>query len=165
MIVNNYKVDEEKKNKIKRVITENTRPDTSNNNVNLGYNNLNSVLKNVGDDQVVQYIKIPKIETVQIDKGIINEITHNNKNNKDKICLKTNINKNSKTNIDLYFSPKRMDRFGTPITHGGKHRVTFIDRLTKNNFIEVIKVESFKDYNKMEEVSINSKKNLCCIIT
>ena len=167
MIVNN--VVEENKSKLKRVITEKTttRPDTINNlyNGNFGYNNLNSVLKNIDDDRVVKYIKIPKTETAKIDDNIIKEISNSNDNSKnEKICLNTNIKKNNKQNLDLYFLPKRVDRFGIPITRGGKHRVTFIDKIVKKNFVEVIKIESFKEYNKMEEIS-NTKKNNCCLIS
>ena len=163
MIVNNSG-DGEKK--LKRVITEKTRPETSNNldNPNLAYNNLNSVLKNVDKDRMVQYLKIPKTVTEKIEDNIIKEITSNdNSKNDKKITLKTNISKNNKNNIDFYFLPKRVDRFGTPITRGGKQKVTFIDRITKNNFLEVIKVESFKAFNKMEEVS-NNRTNNCCLI-
>ena len=163
MILNNI----EDESKLKRVITEKTRPDTDtiNNlcNGNLGYNNLNSVLKNVEEDRVIQIIKIPKTETAKIeekDNNIIKEISNDNSKN-EKIYLNTNINRNSKKNIDLYFLPKRVDRFGIPIERGGKQKVTFIDRITKSNFIEVIKIESFKEYNKMEEVS-NIKRNNCC---
>ena len=165
MIVNN--LGDENKSKLKRVKTERTRPDTDtvNNlcNGNIGYNNLNSVLKNIDEDRVVQYIKIPKTETAKIEDYIIKEITPNDNNNNDKLYLNTNIKKNSKQNIDLYFLPKRVDRFGTPIAKGGKQKVTFIDRITKNNFTYVIKVESFKEFNKMEEVS-STKKNNCCLI-
>ncbi len=165
MIVNN--LGDENKSKLKRVKTEKTRPDTDtvNNlcNGNIGYNNLNSVLKNIDEDRVVQYIKIPKTETAKIEDYIIKEITPNDNNNNDKLYLNTNIKKNSKQNIDLYFLPKRVDRFGTPIAKGGKQKVTFIDRITKNNFTYVIKVESFKEFNKMEEVS-STKKNNCCLI-
>ena len=99
----------------------------------------------------------------KIEDYIIKEITPKDKNNNDKLYLNTNIKKNSKQNIDLYFLPKRVDRFGTPISKGGKQKVTFIDRITKNNFTYVIKVESFKEFNKMEEVS-STKKNNCCLI-
>ena len=89
----------EKESIVKRVISEKTRPETTTNNNlccgNFGYNNLNSVLKKVGDDRVVKYIKIPKTETVKIDNNIIKEISsnHNDDINKDieKTCLKTNI--------------------------------------------------------------------------
>ena len=170
MIVNNIDdIGEEGKSKLKRVKTQKTRPetDTTNNliNGNLGFNNLNSVLKNVDKDRVVQYIKIPKTETAKIEDNIIKEITSNdNSKNDKKLSLNTNIQKNNKNNIDFYFLPKRVDRFGTPITHNGKQKVTFIDRITKNNFTEVIKIESFKEFNKMEEVS-NTRKNYCCIIS
>ena len=169
MIVNNLNnIGEGGKSKLRRVISEKTRPDTDTlNNLahgNLGYNNLNSVLKNVDKDRVVQYIKITKHETAKIDDNIIKEITSNdNSKNERKMSLNIN-NKNNNNNIDFYFLPKRVDRYGTPITHNGKQRITFIDRITKNNFAEVIKVESFKEYNKMEEVS-NTRKNNCCLIS
>ena len=164
MIENN--IEDGSKIRLKRVITEKTRPDTNSNNIvnaNLGYNNLNSVLKNVEEDRVVKYIKLPKTETAKIqESNIIKEISNDNSKN-EKICLNTNIKRNSKKNIDLFFIQKRLDRFGTPIEKNGKQKVTFIDRITKNNFVSVIKVESFKEYNKMEEVS-NTKRNNCCII-
>ena len=117
------------------------------------------------EDRVIKIIQIPKTETAKIqekDNNIIKEISNDNSKN-EKICLNTNIKRNSKKNIDLYFLPKRIDRFGNPIERNGKQKVTFIDRITKNNFIEVIKIESFKEYNKMEEVS-NNKRNNCCSI-
>ena len=74
MIVNNVSDENNNKNKIKRVITnENTRPDTNLCNGNFGYNNLNSVLENLGEDRVVQIIKIPKTKTARIEDNIIKE--------------------------------------------------------------------------------------------
>jgi hypothetical protein len=159
MIVNNN-VTDENKSKLKRVITEKTGPETNNNPGNEGYNNLNSVLQKVGKDRMVQYITIPKTETGKIEGITKKEITDkkDDDNNKDKINLKTNVKRNNSKNLDIYFVPKRVDRNNIPITKGGKQKVTF-----KNNFTEVIKVESFKEYNKMEEVS-NSHKNNCCIL-
>ena len=60
---------------------------------------------------------------------------------------------------------KRFDRYNNPITHGkgGKQIVTFIDKISKTNFINVVKVESYKKYNKMEEISY-TQKNSCCIL-
>ena len=159
MIVNNNVIDENK-SKLKRVITEKTGPETNNNPGNEGYNNLNSVLQKVGQDKMVQYITIPKTETAKIEGKIIKEIADkkDDNNNLDKLHLKTNINKNNNKNLDIYFPPKRVDRNNIPITKGGKQKVTF-----KNNFQEIIKVESYKEYNKMEEVS-SSHKNNCCIL-
>ena len=137
LVINN--VTDENKIKLKRVITEITGPETN---------------------------TIPKTETAKIEGKIIEEITDkkDDTNSKDKLHLKTNINnKNTNKNIDLYFTPKRVDRNNNPITKGGKQKVTFIDKITNSNFTEVIKVESFKEYNKMEEVS-NSHKNNCCIL-
>ena len=173
MIVNNVNnnILDDNKFQLKRVITENTRPDTDIiNNLckgNFGFNNLNSVLKNLEDDRIIQYIKVSKTDTTKIADTVKNKLIPNkdniNNNNKDKLCLNTHIPKNTKENIDLYFLPKRFDRFGEPITKGGKQKVTFIDRITKNNFTNVIKIESFKEFNKMEEVS-NTSKNNCCIV-
>ena len=156
--------------KLKRAITtEKTRPDTVSNQFNgpMGYNNLNSVLKNVDDEHCIQYINMPRMETAKItNNNMVKDITpKEGDSNKNKLCLNTNITKgNSKKNIDLYFLPKRLDRFGVPISKGGQQKVTFIDKITKTNFVEVIKIESFKDYNKMEEIRSSSHKNTCCNI-
>ena len=153
--------------KLNRAITEKTRPDTVSNQYNgpIFYNNLNSVLKNVDEEHCVKYIDMPRMETAKINSNnMVKDITPKEEDsNKNKLCLNTNIKKGSKKNIDLYFLPKRLDRFGCPILKGGKQRVTFIDKITKTNFVEVIKIESFKEFNKMEEVS-NTSKNNCCIV-
>ena len=161
-MIANRNMNDEEDIKLIREITEKTGPDTMNNqgNLNSGYNNLNSVLNKVSQDRIVQYIAIPKNE-----KEIIKEIAVNksdNDNNKENLNLKANISHSKKKN-DMLILSKRVDRFNTPITKKGKQKVTFIDRITKNNFIEVIKVESFKEYNKMEEVT-SSHKNNCCVI-
>ena len=161
-------LDIETKVNLNRAITEKTRPDTSSNQANclLGYNNLNSILKNVDDERCVQYINIPRTETAKINNNnIVKDITPTeDENNKNKLCLKTNIKKHIKNNIDLYFLPKRLDRFGCPITKGGKQRVTFIDKITNTKFVEIVKIESFKDYNKMEEIRSSNHTNTCCEI-
>ena len=58
---------------------------------------------------------------------------------------------------------KRFDIFGNLITQGGKHKVTFIDRISNKNFIEYINVEKYKEYNKMEEITLKNM-NGCCVI-
>ena len=82
-------------------------------------------------------------------------------------ATKNNQNSNSvkdiKKNKNPKHSLKRVDKFGNPIVHGGKHKVTFLDRVSKNNIIEVIKVDNYKEYNKMEEPS-SSNSNGCCLI-
>ena len=154
--------------KLNRAITEKTRPDTVSNQYNgpIFYNNLNSVLKNVDEERCVKYINMPRMETAKINNNnMVKDITPKDEDsNKNKLCLNTNIKKGSKENIDLYFLPKRLDRFGVPILKGGKQKVTFIDKITKTNFVEVIKIESFKEFNKMEEVKSSNHRNTCCEI-
>ena len=154
--------------KLNRAITEKTRPDTVSNQYNgpIFYNNLNSVLKNVDEEHCVKYIDMPRMETAKINSNnMVKDITPKDEDsNKNKLCLNTNIKKGSKKNIDLYFLPKRLDRFGCPILKGGKQRVTFIDKITKTNFVEVIKIESFKEFNKMEEIKSSNHRNTCCEI-
>ena len=154
--------------KLNRAITEKTRPDTVSNQYNgpIFYNNLNSVLKNVDEERYVKYIDMPRMETAKINNNnMVKDITPKDEDsNKNKLCLNTNIKKGSKKNIDLYFLPKRLDRFGVPILKGGKQKVTFIDKITKTNFVEVIKIESFKEFNKMEEVKSSNHRNTCCEI-
>ena len=109
---------------------------------------------------------MPRMETAKINSNnMVKDITPKEEDsNKNKLCLNTNIKKGSKKNIDLYFLPKRLDRFGCPILKGGKQRVTFIDKITKTNFVEVIKIESFKEFNKMEEIKSSNHRNTCCEI-
>ena len=153
---------------LNRAITEKTRPDTVSNQYNgpIFYNNLNSVLKNVDEERCVKYIDMPRMETAKINSNnMVKDITPKEEDsNKNKLCLNTNIKKGSKKNIDLYFLPKRLDRFGVPILKGGKQKVTFIDKITKTNFVEVIKIESFKEFNKMEEIKSSNHRNTCCEI-
>ena len=154
--------------KLNRAITEKTRPDTVSNQYNgpIFYNNLNSVLKNVDEEHCVKYIDMPRMETAKINSNnMVKDITPKEEDsNKNKLCLNTNIKKKKKKNIDLYFLPKRLDRFGVPILKGGKQKVTFIDKITKTNFVEVIKIESFKEFNKMEEIKSSNHRNTCCEI-
>ena len=71
---------------------------------------------------------------------------------------------NSKINkVKTFNKEKRIDRFGNMIIHGGKQKVSFIDKVSKTNFIEEVKVENFKKFNKMEEPSTNLG-NGCCLL-
>ena len=58
---------------------------------------------------------------------------------------------------------KRQDNFGNIIEHGGKQKIAFLDKITKSSFVEVIKIENYKEYNKLEEHTPNSA-NGCCIL-
>ena len=106
---------------------------TSKDNDNIGFNNLNpnNNTKNITNKEIANNLNKNDLD----DK---NNPT-NNKNNK--------VNKNEKG--------VRHDRLGNEIFRGGKYKVTFIDKVTKKSFSEVIKVENYKEYNKMEELSNN----------
>ena len=58
----------------------------------------------------------------------------------------------------------RLDSFGNPISKNGKQKISFIDKKTNNNLVDVIKIESYKIYNKMEELSNPNMQNNCCLI-
>ena len=88
--------------------------------------------------------------TDKIDIKIMKEISKNNLNEN---LIKKNINLLS----------NRKDWYGNNITKGGKQRVTFIDKITNNTFIDVVKIECFKDYNKVEPIN-NDIKIKCCIL-
>ena len=87
----------------------------------------------------------------------------NKNNNTDREKEKNVISNSILNKAKTFETRKRLDRFGNMIIHGGNHKVTFIDRVSKNNFTEVVKVENFKEYNKMEETS-NNRGNGCCFI-
>ena len=109
------------------------------------YNRLNT--KNKEDSSLN---KNNKLSTGNIKTSKTNEQSNNNKD----------IKKNKNTHHG-----KRVDKFGNPIIHGGKHKVTFLDRVSKNNIIEVIKVDNYKEYNKMEDQNHSSgNSNGCCFI-
>ena len=59
---------------------------------------------------------------------------------------------------------KRVDRNGNLIEKNGKQRVTFIDKVQPVKFTEIIEIESFKDYNKMNvrPLKNNNSLNSCC---
>ena len=76
---------------------------------------------------------------------------------------KLNINNSKINKAKTFETGKRKDRYGNMIIHGGKQKVTFIDRVSNNNFTEVVKVENYKEYNKMEEITGSGNRgNICC---
>ena len=91
--------------------------------------------------------------------SVINKIIPENEvqsiNNKKDDKIKENKLNSNNSNL----KGKRVDRFGNPIIKKGKQKVSL-----SNNFAEIIKIESYKEYNKMEEVSTSSQQNNCCVI-
>ena len=108
-----------------------------------------------------------KIDFNEINKN--NNISNNdleNKNNNKNTDMdkeKKDISNSKIYKAKTFETGKRVDKYGNKIIHGGNHKVTFIDRVSKNNFTEVVKVENYKEYNKMEEPS-NNRGNGCCFI-
>ena len=109
-------------------------------NINLQYKPNEGVSNNMG-------IKNSKNNKIS-DKNLINNIIQNN----------PKLNKVKTFNIE-----KRTDKFGNMIIPGGKQKVTFIDRISKNNLTEVVKIENFKEYNKMEEINNKNQGDNCSI--
>ena len=122
-------------------------------------------------------IKIKDISSQNIEEKKDNN--NSNCKNDQKESLEKNINKiNPKSIEDLdnnisirqklnkvktFNKDNRKDRFGNMITHGGNQKVSFLDKISKNNLTEVINVENLKEYNKMEE-STNIIGNCCCLL-
>ena len=73
--------------------------------------------------------------------------------------------KDTENNIIEYpHNIQRRDFYKNPIVKNGNQKVTFIDKITDKNFEEVIKIESFKDYNKTEEMKTKNVYNNCCFL-
>lgn len=99
-----------------------------------------------------------------------NNIKINNNNSSNNILTLKNNDQQNKEKVKIMkaqtMGSQRCDRFGNPIGNkSGQYHVTFLDRVSKNNFVEIIKVDNFKEYNKMEEVSANKGSSAgCCLI-
>ena len=126
---------------LNRVVTQKTNAETDKLNPSgspeILTNNHNSVINKI----------IPENEVQSINNKKEDKKKENN--------LKSNNNK---------LNGKSVDRFGNPILKKGKQKVSFLDKMTSNNFAEIIKIESYKEYNKMEEVSSSNQQNNCCAI-
>ena len=99
----------------------------------------------------------------------INSITNNNNSHNIYVInnyfedKKNKINSVNNIPIGLWKDGKRYDRNGNEIKKGGKQKITFIDKIGKGKLIDTIPIESFKEYNLIEEVS-EDRKNSCCYI-
>jgi hypothetical protein len=98
----------------------------------------------------------------------INSITNNNNSHNIYVINnyfeeKKNLNNNENFPVGKWKDGKRYDRKGIEIKKGGKQKITFIDKIGKGKLIDTIPIESFKEYNLIEEVS-EDRKNSCCYI-
>ena len=46
---------------------------------------------------------------------------------------------------------------------GGKQKLSYIDIIGKGRLVDTIAIQSFKEYNFIDEVT-NNRKNNCCFI-
>ena len=99
----------------------------------------------------------------------INSITNNNNSHNIYVInnyfedKKNKINSVNNIPIGLWKDGKRYDRNGNEIKKGGKQKLCFIDKVGKGRLVDTIAIESFKQYNLIEEVS-EDRKNSCCYI-
>ena len=122
---------------LNRVVTQKTNAETD----KLNPSGSPEILTNNHNSVINKFVpenEVQSINNKKEDKKKVNNLNSNNSNLKG----------------------KRADRFGNPIIKKGKQKVSFL----ANNFAEIIKIESYKEYNKMEEVSSSNQQNNCCII-
>ena len=161
MIINNGIENDRKRNKklISKAIKVKARPNTGKINT-IGNNSSNlrpNIFKNVYPAKNAKRLTFKKLGEPNM---------KNTKNDpKKKIDQKNNKQKNNENlNIDLDNLPKRLDIFGNEIRKNGKQKVTFIDKISKNNIATSINVKSFKQYNKTEIILNDNKQSYCCLL-
>ena len=98
--------------------------------------------------------KLVKIKTKQTQENDESLYLGNDKQNK-----QLDIYELAHNNKEKHFK-QRKDLYGNPIIKKGKQRVTF-----SNQFVDIIKIKSYKDYNKTEEIKSNKNfYNNCCLL-
>ncbi len=127
-------------------------------------NNKNSLI----EGNFVQIID----ESISKDEALLgfnknNKISQKKENENKKLDYIKSNSQNLKNSITFckaqtqsrYLDNKRYDKFGNLITKGGKYKISF-----SFNLVEVIKIDSYKEFNKMEEVKPNNGNGCCLII-
>ena len=151
-------MDSQNSKNVKR-LTANNRCKTINPALKFSSQKNNSISKEKKKEQ-------PKIEEQKIK---INSITNNNNSHNIYVInnyfedKKNKINSVNNIPIGLWKDGKRYDRNGNEIKKGGKQKLCFIDKIGKGKLVDTIAIESFKQYNLIEEVS-EDRKNSCCFI-
>ena len=99
--------------------------------------------------------KLVKIKTKQTQENDESLYLGNDKQNK-----QLDIYELAHNNKEKHFK-QRKDLYGNPIIKKGKQRVTF-----SNQFVDIIKIKSYKDYNKTEEIKSNKNfyNNSCLLV-
>ena len=135
------------------MINDNNKIITDNKSISLSHKESEKKGQDLNSNNNIINNSIQNISNINENNLIINK--ESNKNIIDTI----KINK-----VKTFNKERRVDKFGNRIIHGGKQRVSFIDKVSKNNFTEVINVQNFKQYNKMEDISNNKGNNCCSLI-
>ena len=81
----------------------------------------------------------------------------------------SNIFKNNlkKINSSPSFNVGKITRYdinGNVITHNGKQKISFLDKISHNDLVVVIDIDNYKEYNKVEAPSSNPKSGCCLIL-
>jgi hypothetical protein len=100
-------------------------------------------------------------------KPSLNDNQSNNKiNNIDTSKKILNFNNNFLQNKNNTINNnERCDKFGNLIKKNGKQKISFLDKIEKRRICEIIEIESYKEYNKMNDIKFNNNgKNNCCIL-
>ena len=71
--------------------------------------------------------------------------------------------KNSRTNVKET-PKKRCDINGNEIKKKGKHKISFVDKITNKRLVDAEEIESFKQYNIVEDVVNEGNHHSCCIV-
>ena len=121
----------------------------NNNNQNISLNLKDNENENKNKKNNNIYIKNKSDNTIK---------KENNKKNNE------NIKENIKENDAISGSSRRIDRLGNEIKKGGSQKISFLDKIDHKKLVETENIESYKDYNKSEEITTSNKKSLCCII-
>jgi len=100
-------------------------------------------------------------------KPSLNDNQSNNKiNNID--SSKKNFNFNNKflqIKNNTINNNERYDKFGNLIKKNGNQKISFLDKIEKKRIYEIIEIESYKEYNKINDIKFNNNgKNNCCVI-
>ena len=101
-------------------------------------------------------------ETYNNLNSVSHKLDHEHDNQSTASKNENNLRHLPKKNYPAY---RRVDSSGNPILKNGKHKISFIDKISQNSFADIIKVESFKEFNKMEEIHCGyNMQNNCCLI-
>ena len=66
--------------------------------------------------------------------------------------------------IDNKNNTKRVDSKGNEIRKKGNQKIAFLDKISKKRLVDTVEIESFKEYNIVENIVNDSKHHSCCVL-